>query len=402
MASKITFNDLAIMGGNPSFNELIHVGRPNVGEKEKILERISTIIDNRWFTNNGPFVQEFEDRIQRFLGVKHCIAICNATIALEIIIRALDLKGEVIIPSYTFVATAHSLKWLEITPVFCDIDPISHTIDVNKIEHLITPKTTGIIGVHTWGTPCNIEELEKLATGKKLKLIFDAAHAFGCSYRGKMIGNFGEAEVVSFHATKFFNSFEGGAILTNDSLIADRVKLMRNFGFAGFDNVISLGTNGKMTEVSAAMGITSLESIDKFIYTNKKNYKIYKDSLCEVKGITVYPQNEEEKRNFQYIVIEIDEDKTKLSRDTLIKILHAENVMARKYFFPGCHRMEPYRSLFRDAALLLPETERIAKRVIVLPTGTGVDTEKINGICAILKLSVSNAEEIKLKMGNIN
>src|SRR5690349_4944149 len=203
-------SDLAIFGAPPVFEEPLHVGRPNIGDRERLLARINDMLDRRWLTNNGPFVQELEEKIAAFLGVKHCIAMCNATVGLEIAIRATGMTGEVIVPSFTFIATAHALQWQEITPVFCDIDPRTHNIDPQQVEKLITPRTTGIIGVHVWGRACDVAALEAIAARRRLTLLFDAAHAFGCSYRGRMIGGFGDAEVLSFHATKFFNSFEGG------------------------------------------------------------------------------------------------------------------------------------------------------------------------------------------------
>jgi len=215
--------DLAIFGASPAFQEPIHVGYPNIGNKELFLKLADKILDSRRFTNNGPLVQELEQRISKYLGVKHCIALCNGTIALEIAIRALELKGEVIVPSFTFIATAHALSWLGLTPVFADIDPKTHCLDPNSVRSMITPQTSGILAVHLWGRPCDIEALQEIAECYNLELLFDAAHAFGCSYRGTMIGNFGRCEVVSFHATKFFNTFEGGAILTNDDQLADKI-----------------------------------------------------------------------------------------------------------------------------------------------------------------------------------
>src|SRR5438477_2059759 len=253
-------NNLALLGGAPAFADKVHVGRPNIGDRARLLERINTMLDTRWLSNGGPFVKEFEERIAGEAGVKHCIAMSNATVALEIAIRALDLKGEVIVPSFTFVATAHALQWQRITPVFCDIDLGTHNIDPQKIEQLITPRTSGILAVHLWGRPCQIRELEELADKHNLKLLFDAAHGFGCSYRGQKIGGFGHVEVFSFHATKFVNSGEGGAVVTNDDSLADRIRLMKNFGFADYDTVIYIGTNGKMNELSAALGLTNLES----------------------------------------------------------------------------------------------------------------------------------------------
>ncbi len=387
---KKHFTDLAIFGDTPTFTDKLHVGRPNIGNRERLLQRINDLLDRRWLTNNGPFVQELEYKIADFLGVKHCIATCNATIGLELAIRALGLTGEVIIPSFTFIATAHALQWQEITPVFCDIDPQTHTINPWVIEAMITPRTTGIIGVHVWGQSCNIEALTNIAQNYNLKLMFDAAHAFGCSYKGQMIGNFGEIEVFSFHATKFINSFEGGAIVTNNDELAEKIRLMQNFGFAGMDNVIYIGTNGKMSEVSAAMGLTSLESIDEFVEINYRNYKYYQQELQDIPGISLFNFNEQEKCNYQYIVLEIDESKTHVSRDKLIEIFHENNIIARRYFYPGCHKMEPYRSYFPHAGLLLPETERLGNRVLILPTGTALELDDIRKICQIIKLVVDN------------
>jgi len=388
-------DDLAILGGSPDFNEVLHVGRPNIGNRERFLMRVNDMLDRRWLTNNGLFVQELEQKLAKYLNVKHCIAMCNATVALEITARALDLHGEVIVPSFTFIASAHALKWQEITPVFCDVDPHTHNIDLAKIENLITPRTTGVLGVHVWGRACDVEALSAIAHKHQLKLMFDAAHAFACTHQGQMIGGFGDAEVFSFHATKFFNSFEGGAITTNNDDLAEKIRSMRNFGFAGMDNVTSIGTNGKMSEVSAAMGLTSLESLDQFIEVNKNNYHAYAKGLSGVPGLKLAGYNSEEKNNYQYIVIEIDEKITGVSRDLLVDILHAENVRARRYFFPGCHQMEPYRSYFPNAGLMLPETEKLTLKVLQLPTGTSVGETEVNQVCDLIRFILSNGLKIQ-------
>lgn len=398
MTIKQKLTDLAVLGGNPAFQEQLHVGRPNIGDRDRLLARINDVLDRRWLSNNGPFVQELEQRIADMIGVKHCIAMCNATVALEISIRAVGLTGEVILPSFTFIATAHALQWQEITPVFCDIHPRTHTINPWRVEAMITPRTTGIIGVHVWGQPCDVEALTEIAQKHNLKLMFDAAHAFGCSYKGQMIGNFGDAEVFSFHATKFCNAFEGGAVVTNDDNLAAKIRLMKNFGFAGYDNVSYIGTNGKMSEVSAAMGLTSLESLDEFVAINYQNYKQYQQELKGILGISILSYNETEACNYQYVVLDVDEALTQIERDQIVKILWAENILARRYFYPGCHRMEPYRSYFPHSGLLLPETERIAKRVLILPTGTAVNPIVISQICQIIRLVVDHATEIKKKL----
>src|SRR3989441_2095808 len=398
---KQEVDELAIFGDLPAFAEKLHVGRPNIGNRERLLARINDLLDRRWLTNDGPYVQQLERNLADFLGVKHCIAMCNATVALEITIRAAGLSGEVIIPSFTFIATAHALQWQKITPVFCDIDPRNHMIDPSRVEELITPRTSGIIGVHLWGQPCDTEALAEIANRHKLRLMFDAAHGLACSHNGRMLGSFGDAEVFSFHATKFFNTFEGGAVTTNDDELAARIRLMKNFGFSGYDNVIYIGINGKMSELSAVMGLTGLESLDDFVSVNRRNYQQYQTEMASVPGVKMLSFDEREQSNYQYIVLEIDESITRVSRDRLLKILWAENVIARRYFYPGCHRMEPYRSYFPQARLLLPETEKLVKRVLVLPTGTAVGVEQIAAIGQVMRLVVSHGEEVSGRLSAV-
>jgi len=383
--------ELEVVAKSPLFTEKLHVGRPNLGERDRLLARIGQLLDRNWLTNNGPFVQELEQKLAEAVGVRHCIALCNATVALEITSRALGLKDEVIVPSFTFVATAHALQWQGITPVFADVDPVTHTLDPASVERMITPRTSGIVGVHLWGRPCAVEALQDVAARHNLKLMFDAAHAFGCSHRGRMIGNFGQAEVFSFHATKFFNTFEGGAVATNDDELAAKIRLMKNFGFAGYDNVVYIGTNGKMTEICAAMGLTSLETLDRVVEVNRRNYQSYLAGLAGLPGLHPVRYDESEQCNYQYVVYEVDEEAAGVSRDRLVELLQAENVMVRRYFYPGCHRMEPYRSYFPHYHLLLPHTERVAGRVISFPTGTAVGEQEIATICGRVGAIVSGA-----------
>ncbi len=396
--NKKIISDLGVFGGSPAFPETLHVGQPNIGDREILLAHLNDILDRRWLTNRGPVVQVFEERLAKEVGARHCIAMCNGTVALEIATRALGFTGEVIVPSFTFVATAHALQWQGIRPVFADIDPATYNLDPKKIEEWITPRTTGIIGVHIWGRPCDIDGLTAVTERHNLPLVFDAAHAFGCSYQGKMIGNFGAAEVFSFHATKFFNTFEGGAVLTNDDELAEKIRLMQNFGFAGMDNVIAIGTNGKMSEISAAMGLTGLESLPGFIEANYANYKTYQQALEGLPGVTLMQFDESERENYQYIVLEIDSEITGISRDHVFEILHQENVRARRYFYPGCHRMEPYRSYYPHAGLLLPETERLVERTLCLPTGTNVSETQIKEICDVIRYICLNSQEISARL----
>jgi dTDP-4-amino-4,6-dideoxygalactose transaminase len=313
--------------------------------------------------------------------------------------RAMEMNGEVIVPAFTFVATAHAVQWLGLTPIFCDVDPRTHNIDPGRIEELITPRTTGVLAVHLWGQPCDIEALEMIARRHGLKLLFDAAHAFNCSWRGRMIGNFGDAEVFSFHATKIFNTFEGGALATNKPDLAWRVQRTRNFGFAGLDQTDTLGTNAKMSEASAAMGLTNLESLPAFLETNCRNYLAYRRGLEGIPGISMLEYDPTEKRNYQYIVLEVEETQTVLSRDELQSILWAENVLARRYFHPGCHRMQPYASTMPGVGSRLPVTEHLARRVLVLPTGTATSGEQVEIICEILRFAVSHGGDTAQRLG---
>lgn len=377
--------DLAINGAAPAFKEPLHVGRPNLGDREAFIGLVNRALDNQWLTNNGPLVREFEARIAAYLGVRHCIAMCNGTIALEIAIRALDMGGEVIVPSWTFVATAHALYWQGITPVFADIDPQTHNLDPAAVRRMITPRTTGIIGVHVWGRAAPVDELQQIADEHGLKLMFDAAHAFGCTHQGRNIGGFGACEVLSFHATKAFNTMEGGAVVTNDDALAEQMRLMRNFGFAGYDNVIHPGTNGKMIEVCAAMGLANLGAIESIFECNLRNYETYRNALADIPGITLLAYDAQERNSHHYVVIEVAPS-FPTSRDEIVAALHAENVLARKYFWPGAHRMQPYRELFPHADLVLANTTAIADRVIVLPTGASLTEGGIDTIATLLRV----------------
>ncbi len=399
MSNQSSTARLALLGGKPAFASLLHVGRPNIGSRDTFLARVRSICDSRWLTNHGPYVAELEEKIADLVGVSQCILVCNATIGLELLIRALNLKGEVIVPSFTFVATAHALQWQGITPVFADIDPKTHNLDPKSVETRITSRTTGIIGVHLWGQPCAVDSLAALASRSGLQLIYDAAHAFACSHKGRQVGTFGRAEVFSFHATKFINTLEGGAIVTNDGELGNKLRLMQNFGFQGYDNVIYIGTNGKMTEVSAAMGLTNLESIEAFIEHNRTNYSTYRERLANIPGMSMLSFDDDDELNYQYVVVEVDESETGLSRDSLVEVLHAENVIARRYFYPGVHRMEPYRSTYADAIAPLPVTERVCKRVLVLPTGTAVSVADVNLVCDLIAVAISEAASVRAKVG---
>jgi dTDP-4-amino-4,6-dideoxygalactose transaminase len=288
------------------------------------------------------------------------------------------------VPSWTFVATAHALYWQGITPVFADIDPATHNLDPAAVRRMITPRTTGIIGVHLWGRAASVDELQVIADEHGLKLMFDAAHAFGSTYRGRIIGRFGACEVLSFHATKAFNTMEGGAVVTNDDELAEAMRLMRNFGFKGYDNVIHPGTNGKMIEVCAAMGLANLDGFDGIVAINRRNHAAYKQALAGIPGINVLDYDPAERNSHHYVVVEVDEH-CAATRDQIIAALHAENILARKYFWPACHKMKPYRDLFPHAGLMLPNTAEVAERVVVLPNGQAITQIEVDLIGEILR-----------------
>lgn len=391
---KKQVEDLALFGGAPQFAETLHVGRPNIGDRGRFRELVDDALERRWLTNDGPYLAEFERAVAARLGVAHCVATCNGTAALEIAIRALDLSGEVIVPSFTFVATPHALTWQKVSPVFCDVEPDRYTLDPAAVERLITPRTTGIIGVHLWGRPCRVEALQELADRHGLALLFDAAQAFGCSYRGVPLGRFGAAEVLSFHATKVINSFEGGALVTDDGALAERVRQMRSYGFVEVDQVVSIGTNAKMSEISAAMGLTSLAALDEIVAVNRANHDAYRRGLADLPGVDLAEVDPDEEWHHHYVVVEVDETRAGLSRDRLQLVLEAENVLARRYFYPGCHRLEPYRSVFPDVAERLPVTERIAARALCLPTGQSVDEATVERLCGLIRLAVERSAEV--------
>ncbi|MDA8990788.1 aminotransferase class I/II-fold pyridoxal phosphate-dependent enzyme [Opitutales bacterium] len=355
-----------------------HVGRPNMPDKEKVLSKFAEVLDSQWLTNMGPMSLELEERIASILGVKHCICVCNATIGLELLQRALNLKGEVIIPSFTFIATAHSLRWQRIEPVFCDVRMEDHLIDPAKIEALITPRTSAIMAVPIWGQPCNYTALQSIADKHGLKLIFDSAHAFGCKSVDQHLGGFGDAEVFSFHATKVFSTGEGGAITTNSDELAEKLQLMRNFGFTNYDKTEHIGTNAKMSELAAAYGLVHLDQLDSIIEQNKKIHQAYLDEFSEFQELTFLDYPFPVKSNYQYVVARVAFD----IRDSLVDYFHAHSILLRRYFHPGCHRMEPYASREQYQELHLSNTDKISSEIVVFPTGTQVTPSTIKEFSA--------------------
>lgn len=387
---KSRVSELVVHGGLPAFSEPLHVGRPNIPDKEKLLEKISDILDRTWLTNDGPCVREFERRVAAVADVRHCIATSSGTSALEIAAAALDLTGEVIVPAMTFIATPHAFAWRGLTPVFADIDPVTCCISPSHVEELITPQTSAIVGVHLWGQPCDTDALSEIARRYGLKLLFDSSHAFGCSHQRKMIGGFGDAEVFSFHATKFVAAGEGGAVVTNSDTLASRLRGVRNFGFTDVDQVGMIGTNAKLNEISAAFGISSLDEMDAVVEANRRTRDAYADRLDAIPGVRLRKFCQNEKHNYQYVVAHIDEHITGVSRDRILQVLQAENVLARRYFYPGCHRSQPYGSI-ESPCVMLQATDRVAADVLCLPGGRSISPAAIVLIGRLIELAIESA-----------
>lgn len=388
---------LAILGGEPCFEHPLHVGLPSVGDAPRFLERAQAILESRRFTNFGPYVAEFERRIAGMIGVDHCIATCNATSAISLTAAALGVQGSVVVPGFTFIATAHALHANGLRVCFADIDPDSHHLAVAGLERAIAPDTTAVVAVNLWGHACRIDELERFCRDRDLKLIFDSAQAFGSTYRGVPLGRFGDAEVFSFHATKAINSFEGGAITTNDAELAARLRLMINFGFSGEDCIESWGTNAKMPEICAAMGLTSLEAMDDIFQRHGAVHALYAGLLSSIDGLNVLREPPGERSAHHYVVVRVEPDYG-LSRDQLLAVLRAENILARRYFYPPCHKAPPYRNLPENVALRLPATEEVCSTVICLPTGPDMSAQDVRSICAVLAAAASQAASVRRVM----
>jgi len=392
---KAAASELAILGGAPSFSEPLHVGRPNVGDRAQVLQAIDEAMAERWLSNSGAKLEAFERRLSEQLGGLHCVATCNATLGLQIALRALDVQGEVVLPAFTFVATAHAVAWERLTPVFADIEPETLCMGPEQAAERIEPAAGALLGVHLWGRSADLEGLERLARERDLPLVFDAAHALGCSRGGRPLACFGDAAILSFHATKVANSFEGGAIVTADRELAERAATMRNFGFVEEDEIVGLGTNAKMSEAAAAMGLASLDALDGFLAANRRNYDAYVEALDGVPGVRLLTFEPPESANCHHIAVLVDPGAGGLDRDALRDVLVAENVLARRYFYPGCHRVPPYSA---NPSPPLPVTDRILGRCLSLPTGTAVDVEDVARIGQIVRLAVSDAAAVRRRL----
>ena len=384
----------AILGGRPALAQAVHVTRPFVPPLETVLPEFEKILSSGWLTNDGPYVRRLEGELARLFGVEHCSALANGTLALQLVYRALRLTGEAITTPFTFCATAHSISWEGIEPVFCDIDPETYCIAPARVEAAITPRTSAIVAVHVYGNPCDVDALTAIAERHGLALIFDAAHAVGASYRGSRIGGFGAAETFSFHATKLFSTFEGGCVTTNDDELNRRLALLRNFGFTGIDQVSDCGINAKLNEISAAYGLAQLPFLDEILRHRQGLAAAYRSGLSDLDGVHFQTPTDGAQPNDQYMPIRIDESEAGLSRDVLYAALQAENVSARRYFYPPCNRFEHYRDLPSAAAENLAVAERVSSEILCLPMGSDMDAAMAERICDAIRRICQHADDV--------
>lgn len=381
---------LVLDGRPPAFSKPVQVSRSWNKARERFLELVNGSFDTSLFTNDGPFVRQFEERIAALHDVQHCIAVHSGTTALQIALKAMRIEGKILMPSFTFIGTAHAATWIGCTPIFCDIDPRTLTMDPQDALRRMEQGVTCILPVNLFGHSCDFARIEQISQTLHIRTLYDSAHCIGCSSNGHMIGAQGDMQILSFHATKMLHTFEGGAILTNDDALAHEARLIRNYGFTGYEQVERLGTNGKMTELSAAHGLASLPDLPDMLEANHVRRTLYEKLLKNIPGITLVEPPTGSRTNGHYLVVCVDEDVYGISRDTLYRLLWAENIHARRYFAPGCHALAPYS---RDAHAL-PVTERISRQILCLPTGIHTDISSIATICGIIREAGCRAENV--------
>ena len=367
----------------------IYVTQPSLPPLEEFVPYLEQIWKNKILTNNGPFHQELEVALCKFLGVEHLSLFTNGTIALVTALQALKVSGEVITTPYSFVATAHSLLWNNLKPVFVDIDPVTYNLDPSKIEAAITPETSAILPVHCYGNPCDVEAIQKIADTYGLKVIYDAAHAFGVKYKGDSLLKYGDLSVLSFHATKVFNTFEGGAIIAPDERTKQRIDYLKNFGFADEVTVTAPGINGKMSEVNAAFGLVQLQHVANAIARRKEVESWYRDRLSDIPGILCAPVIPDAEGNGSYFPIMVT-DRYPITRDGLYEKLKDKGFFGRRYFFPLISNMPMYRNMKSASMENLEIANRLAGEVLCLPIFPDLDRGSVDAICGLIRINSSN------------
>ena len=360
----------------------ILVTRSSMPDLDEYIEEIRDIWDTHWLTNMGSKHKKLETQLKEYLGVENISLMTNGHLSLELGLQAMNLKGEVITTPFTFASTTHAIVRNGLTPVFCDIDPDSYTIDVTKIESLITDKTCAIVPVHVYGNVCNIEEIERIAKKYDLKVIYDAAHTFGVRYKGKGIGAFGDASMFSFHATKVFNTIEGGCMCFHDSSYEKELYKLKNFGIKNETVVDGVGSNAKMNEFQAAMGLCNLRHVDEEIQKRKKITERYRKNFQGTEGIKLSPVQKDVESNYAYFPVVIDEKVFGATRNEIYDELKKHNIYARKYFYPLTNTFDCFHG--RYDAESTPVALYISKRVLTLPLYADLSMDEVDRICEII------------------
>lgn len=372
------------------FNNPIYVTRPLLPSLDNVYTQLEDIWNSKWLTNNGPKHKRLELTLKEYLKVDNLAMFSNGTLALELGLKALDISGEVITTPFTFPATVQALDRNGITPVFCDIEDETLNIDVNKIEQYITDKTSAILAVHVFGNPCNVEKIQEIADKYNLKVIYDGAHAFGSHINGKSIGSYGDMTMFSFHATKLFNTVEGGGLVFKDESLYEKLYLLKNFGIASPEEVILSGTNAKLNEIQAAIGIEVLNVVEEEREKRKSIKKAYEEGLANIPGIKVINKLDDENASYQYFTIEVSENEYGISRDKLHLELEKYNVFTRKYFYPLCSEFEWYKHLPSSKKENLPVAHEVVKKVLSMPYYGELKFEEVNQICEIIRIISCN------------
>lgn len=364
----------------------ITVTSPLLPPLEEFIPYLHKIWDSKWITNMGQFHQQLEEALCDYLGVKYISIFTNGTLPLITALQALEIKGEVITTPYSFVATTHSLWWNGIKPVFVDIDPITCNIDPNKIEAAITPQTTAIMPVHVYGTPCDMDAIQAIADKHGLKVIYDAAHAFGVKQNGKSVLTAGDMSTLSFHATKVYNTIEGGALVCNDAETKKRIDYLKNFGFEDETIVVGPGINGKIDEVRSAYGLLNLKQVDNAIEIRKNIVQQYRNALQGISGISFMNDIEGVRHNYAYFPIFVDAEKYGMTRDELYFKMKTENILGRRYFYPLISTFSTYKDLESSNPKNLPVSVKMADSVICLPIHTELTDADLERILSVIKL----------------
>ncbi len=350
-------------------------------ELDEYVNEIKELWDTHWLTNMGVKHEELKKRLKEYLGVDDLELMVNGHMALEMTLQALDLKGEVITTPFTFASTTHAIVRNGLTPVFCDIDPDDCTMDASKIEALITEKTSAILPVHVYGNICNMEEIERIAKKHSLKVIYDAAHTFGETVNGKGIGSFGDASMFSFHATKVYNTIEGGAVCFKDPVLGDKLNELRDFGIKDEETVTGVGANAKMNEFAAAMGLCNLRHVDDEIALRKTVFERYFEDLEGIKGLKLPPLQKNVRRNYSYMPVVFDEEAFGCTRDDVFNALSENKIYARKYFYPLTSEFDCYAGRYGQDT---PVAQRISRRVLTLPMYASLPLEDVDRICDVI------------------